>query len=211
VGLAISDDGMTFKKFDSNPIIMGMAPEVVRFKGQFYLFFQRLSKNNRMYIYCCPSDDGIRFREENVKMVFTPSDNLNSFEDYSISTVRIWQEKDWFYMTYGGCDCFPDYPAAIGLARSSDLIHWERYPGNPILERGLPGDWDEGAVWFATIYRHEDTYFLWYEGTGTGLTQNNLESNKKSLICRREDYGGYGKFSFSQIGMATFHGKLSSW
>ena len=211
VGLAVSDDGLTFKKVDSNPIIMGLAPEVIRFKGQYYLFFQRLNKNNQMYIYCCPSDDGITFPEKNVKMVFTPSVNPNSFDGYSISTVRIWQEQNWFYMTYGGCDRFPDYPAAIGLARSQDFNQWERYPDNPILERGLPGDWDEGAVWFATVYKHKGTYFLWYEGTGTGLTQNNPEAKKKSLICRSEDYGGYGKFSFSQIGMATFRGKLSSW
>lgn len=114
-------------------------------------------------------------------------------------------------MTYGGCDRYFDYPLAIGLARSPDLLHWERYPGNPILTRGEAGTWDEGALWFATVYKKGQTYFLWYEGTGTGLGLASAEARRLSQQCREEDYGGYAESSFSQIGLATFTGKLPAW
>ena len=188
-----------------------MAPEVVEFENKIYLFYQRINHDNGFDIFCCPSKDGINFSKENEKMVFGASNIQSEFDGISISTVRIWREDDWFFMTYGGCDKFRDYPVAIGLARSRNLLSWERYPHNPILERGAPGDWDEGAVWFATVHQFDDTYYLWYEGTGTGLTQTKSEFIEKSLQCREQDYGGYGINSFSQIGLAMFTGDISDW
>lgn len=111
-------------------------------------------------------------------------------------------------MTYGGCPRYFDYPVAIGLARSNDLLHWERYPGNPILERGLPGTWDEGALWFATVLKKDQTYYLWYEGAGTGLDLDSQENKEASWLCREEDYGGYASCSFSQIGLAKYEGDM---
>jgi predicted GH43/DUF377 family glycosyl hydrolase len=211
IGLAISDDGFNFSKFIDNPIIVGMAPEVVEFENQIYLFYQRINQDNGFDIFCCPSENGIHFKKDREKKVFGASGIQAEFDNVSISTVRIWRENDWFFMAYGGCNKFRDYPIAIGLARSRNLLNWERYPHNPILERGVLGDWDEGAVWFATVHKIGNQYFLWYEGTGTGLLQTNQGNIEKSLQCREEDYGGYGENSFSQIGMATFEGSLVGW
>jgi len=114
-------------------------------------------------------------------------------------------------MMYGGCPRFFDYPIAIGLARSRDLLHWQRYPGSPILERGAPGSWDEGALWFATVLKKDQTYYLWYEGTGAGQGLESEENRQVSVLCREQDYGGYAVSSFSQIGLATFTGEIPDW
>jgi hypothetical protein len=84
-------------------------------------------------------------------------------------------------------------------------------PGNPILERGRPGTWDEGALWFATVYKKDNFYYLWYEGTGAGMGVATPEAEAASRLCREEDYGGYGKTSFSQIGLATYRGDMPQW
>jgi hypothetical protein len=60
------------------------------------------------------------------------------------------------------------------------------------LEPGPEGAWDEGAIWFGTLERVGDTYYLWYEGGGGG-----------GELCRNQAYGGYGLTSRSQIGLAT--------
>jgi predicted GH43/DUF377 family glycosyl hydrolase len=211
IGLAISDDGFHFNKYDNNPIIEGMAPEVVEFNDKIYLFCQRINQKNGFDIFCCTSEDGTSFKRKNEKKIFGASGILSEFDGVSVSTVRIWRENDWFFMFYGGNDKFRDYPIAFGLARSKDLLNWERYPHNPILERGAPGEWDEGAMWFATVHRLDNTYYLWYEGTGTGLCQTKQANVKKSIQCREEDYGGYGIDSFSQIGLATFDGNIAEW
>ena len=211
IGLAISDDGFHFSKYNHNPIIEGMAPEVVEFENRIYLFYQRINQANGFDIFCCPSEDGFNFFKVNEQKVFGSSGIQSEFDGLSISTVRIWREHNWFYMTYGGCNKFRDYPVAIGLARSKNLLNWERYPQNPVLERGTPGEWDEGAVWFATVHKIGNKYYLWYEGTGAGLEQTTEANIKKSNQCREEDYGGYGITSFSQIGLATYEGNIVDW
>jgi beta-xylosidase len=188
-----------------------MAPEVLEFKNQIYLFYQRINSNHGFDIFCCRSSDGLHFSINNEKRIFSESNNLSAFDAVSVSTVRIWREENWFFMVYGGGNKFRDYPLAFGLARSRDLLNWERYPHNPILLRGKPGNWDEGAVWFGTVYKHKGTYYLWYEGTGTGLPLTNANAIEKSRQCREEDYGGYGINSFSQIGLATFAGDIAKW
>ncbi len=211
IGLAISEDGIHFEKVDHNPIIEGTAPEVVAHNGRIYLFFQRKNSDGFFEIYCSQSRDGIHFDDWPPQKVFGPSNKKGAFDRFSISTVRLWSEDGWFYMTYGGCPRYFDYPVAIGLARSPDLLHWERYSDNPILERGLPGTWDEGALWFATVFKKGHTYYLWYEGTGTGLGQERPIAKEASRHCREEDYGGYAHSSFSQIGLAVFKGEMPVW
>jgi predicted GH43/DUF377 family glycosyl hydrolase len=169
--------------------------------------FQRRTEDGYFEIHLVDSRDGIHFPEERRRTVFTPSRKPGSFDRYSISTARILKEGDRYYMAYGGCDRYHDYPGAIGLARSRDLESWERYPGNPVLERGHRGDWDEGAVWFATMHEVSGTYYLWYEGAGAGPGA----ADSASRLCRDEDYGGYERTSFSQIGLAACRGVSLDW
>ncbi|MBN1350305.1 hypothetical protein JXJ21_12900 [candidate division KSB1 bacterium] len=211
IGLAISDDGTHFSKYVDNPIIEGTAPEIVWHKNRLVLFFQKRTPEGNFNIYCCPGRDAFHFEPELAVTVFGPSKQPGAFDSYSISTVRIFREHDWFYMFYGGCDRFFDYPCAIGLARSRNLLEWERYPGNPVFERGEAGTWDEGALWFATVYKEGNTYFMWYEGTGTGLGLDSPEARAASRLAVDEDYGGYRTTSFSQIGLAVFERSSLAW
>jgi len=89
-----------------------------------------------------------------------------------------------------GSDRWDDYPAQAGFAVSRDLVRWKKYAGNPIFERGEAGAWDEGAVWFPTVKRINDRYWMWYEGYGGGTSRN--EAYDTNLTEAR-----------SQIGLAT--------
>ena len=209
--LAVSTDGITFKKYDANPIIDGgIAPEVIFHNGLFYLFYQRQNKKGFWEVFLANSTNGIDFNTSKERLIFGPSQQPGTFDFFSITTVRIFKEDNHFYMTYGGCTKFIDYPESIGLARSSDLIHWEKYAHNPIFKRGNNGSWDEGALWFPTVRNINGKYFMWYEGAGTGLKLKNENARNASKIAREQNYGGYLKSSFSQIGIATFEGSLGS-
>lgn len=54
----------------------------------------------------------------------------------------------------------------LTLGISSAQINWTKYPGNPVLEPGEPGDWDEYLSPFCILF-HEDTCHMWYGGHGT--------------------------------------------
>ncbi|MBN2851134.1 MAG: hypothetical protein JXQ23_00200 [Clostridia bacterium] len=201
VGLAVSDDGFDFKKHAKPIIENAMVPEVVLHNKIIYLFYQR-KIDQQFKIFVSESIDGLHF--ENEKLVFESTGDVSDFDGFSISTVRIIKEEEYYYMIYGGGNRFDDYPNGFGIARSTNLITWKRSGKNPILQRGEIGSFDEGAIWFGTPYLYNGTYYLWYEGTGSGKDNKEI-----SEFIRNHDYGLYAKESFSQIGLATYKGKLS--
>lgn len=213
IGLAIAEDGIHFRKALPAPVLQNCgAPEVVEREGLIHLFYTRRDENyGPRGTYCCTSHNGIHFDLKNEQFVFGPAPQEGAFDSFMVGTVRIFEEPPYYYMTYGGSHRFWDYPGAIGLARSLDLLRWERYPGNPVFERGKPGSWDEGALWFPTVIRHGDTYYMWYEGGGAGLGLETPEAQAASHLSREIEYGGYAKTTFSQIGLATHKGKMPDW
>jgi hypothetical protein len=50
---------------------------------------------------------------------------------------------------------------------------WTKYEGNPVLERGAPGEWDEGLVDHLEVLFDGVTYHMWYNG-GLVLHQNDI-------------------------------------
>lgn len=208
VALAISEDGVHFEKYEHNPIIPdAVAPEVVLKDGKVCLFYQRWTKGSFgvSKFYMCRSDDGLHFDVSAEREVMAPQAGC-----HSVSTNRIYCEDGYYYSFFGKNLKFKDYPESIGIARSRDLLSWE-VGSSDVITRGEPGAWDEGALWFATVYRHKGKYYLWYEGTGTGNGRGTPEQIAASDKAVNEDYGGYGITSFSQIGMATFEGNLSEY
>ncbi|MEP7268721.1 MAG: hypothetical protein ABI844_13925 [Saprospiraceae bacterium] len=210
VCLAVSTDGSTFNKYPSNPIIEGgIAPEVVYYDGLFYLFYQRQNEKGYWEVFVSTSKNGIEYDTSNERMVFGPSQVSGTIDYFSVTTIRIFKEGSYFYMTYGACTKYIDYPESIGLARSTDLLNWERYAYNPIFERGNAGSWDEAALWFPTVRNIKGKYLMWYEGAGSGLGLKTVDARKASKIAREQNYGGYLKTSFSQMGIAVFEGRIS--
>jgi hypothetical protein len=88
-----------------------------------------------------------------------------SWDARSVVTAALFQEGDWTYMIYGGSADSVDEPAYFGLARSDNLIRWERHPGNPIFGAGARGTPDGGCIWFPTMVETQDAFFMLYEGS----------------------------------------------
>jgi len=191
VMLAVSDDGIRFTKYDKNPVIPGGgAPEVVYHDSTFYLYFWWPVPNKKGFqIHYATSRDGYHFTEPSREPAISVGPE-GSWESFTVETQRIFSEGGLFYMVYCGSDRNKDYPWNAGLATSEDLIHWEKYPNNPIFSRGEERAWDEGAIWFPTVERINGRYYMWYEGYGGGT-------------ARTEAYGSYLKGGKSQVGMAT--------
>lgn len=188
--LAVSEDGIHFTKYEQNPVIVGGAPEVAYHDGTFYLYYWRTVPGKRGFqIHYATSKDGYRYTEP-VNSVALPVGPEGSWESFTVETPRIFREGELFYMVYCASDRHKDYPYNAGLATSRDLVHWVKYPGNPIFTRGDEKQWDEGAIWFTTVEKINDRYYMWYEGYGGGTS-------------RTVSYGSYLKGGKSQVGMAV--------
>jgi predicted GH43/DUF377 family glycosyl hydrolase len=155
-----------------------------------YLYYWKQVPDKKGFqIHYATSEDGFNFKEE-AQSLALPVGREGSWDSFTVETPRIFRENGLYYMIYCGSDANKDYPFHAGLATSTDLIHWKKYGGNPIFSRGEEGQWDEGAIWFTTIEKINDRYYMWYEGYGGGT-------------ARTVPYGSYLKGGKSQVGMAT--------
>lgn len=160
VGLAVSDDGVNFAKVGN--IMEGRAPAAIVKDGFVYMIYQLL-QNNGYRLYLARSRDGIHFEQVSEQSIFegTPG----NWDALSIVTARLTKDGDSFYMMYGGSSYLADEPDFFGLARSTDLLHWEPHPGNPIFGCGAMGEEDGGAIWFPALLETESEFVILYEGS----------------------------------------------
>jgi predicted GH43/DUF377 family glycosyl hydrolase len=62
----------------------------------------------------------------------------------------------------------------IGLATSKDGISWSRYPQNPVLSIGSPGQWDDGSANEAWVIQESGQYKMWYSGQTYNSRNNTI-------------------------------------
>ncbi|SFJ79952.1 Predicted glycosyl hydrolase, GH43/DUF377 family [Paenibacillus sp. UNC496MF] len=160
VGLAVSEDGVRFEK--AGNIMEGRAPAVIVKDGYVYMIYQLLEENGYQ-LYLSRSQDGIRFEPVSDRPIF--AGEPGSWDALSIVTAQLTQDGDAYYLMYGGSSYLVDEPDFFGLARSTDLLRWERHPGNPIFGCGAMGQEDGGAIWFPALIETEAFFAILYEGS----------------------------------------------
>jgi predicted GH43/DUF377 family glycosyl hydrolase len=160
IGLAISGDGERFTKVGA--VWEGRAPEVVVRQDSVFLFYQKF--NGRGYdIHIAVSTDGRTFHD--VQSFPVLSAGKGGWDGLSVVTPKIEYKNEWYLMMYGGSASKADEPEYFGIARSRDLLNWERHPGNPVFGAGARGAPDGGAIWHPCAVDQGDAVVLLYEGS----------------------------------------------
>ncbi len=83
-----------------------------------------------------------------------------SWDDDSISHANVLFDGSEYKMWYAGED---GQNMRIGLATSPDGIVWNKYYGNPVLDLGLSGSWDDTKVLAPSVLYDGSEYTMWYE------------------------------------------------
>jgi predicted GH43/DUF377 family glycosyl hydrolase len=170
IGYATSPDGITWTEYASNPVFdLGNTGEwddydvrhpTVLYIGAIYKMWY----------------SGKNFTSQDSKIGYaTSSDGVNWIR-YSGNPVMKGTSGDWDAiiksggnsMLFNGTYKFwytgmNSTGHRIGYATSPDGITWTKYPGNPILVPGQPGEWDDSDVQFPTVLL-DDYYKLWFWG-----------------------------------------------
>ncbi len=160
VGLAISEDGIHFEKHGS--VLPGRSPSVVVSDGKIFMIYQNDDGKGYRGFFMAESQDGINFKKCSETPVLGGHENG---WDKFVTTARIYRENDTFLLLYGGSPDLNDQPDYFGLARSTDLMSWEKHPGNPIFGLGAKGEEDGGAIWFPALLDIGSHYVILYEGS----------------------------------------------
>lgn len=160
IGLAISEDGINFHK--TGKVLTGRSPDVLLKEDKIYMIYQRDDGEGYQGFYLAYSMDGVAFMNVINDPVFQTENN--SWDTY-VTTARFHIEDNIYYLLYGGSPDMNDQPDYFGLARSNDLISWEKHPGNPIFGLASKGEEDGGAIWFPAIIETPAHYIMLYEGS----------------------------------------------
>jgi predicted GH43/DUF377 family glycosyl hydrolase len=168
IGYANSTDGLTWNKYSGNPIINvgtsglwddeSIYPRTVIKNGSTYQMWYHAQDGINQRIGYATSPDGLTW----TKYPGNPIMDLGlagSWEDTNVFKPVILFDGSTYQMWYGGGD---SSVAKTGYATSSDGINWERYPGNPIIDVGSPGSYDDVHTSPCSVYYDGLTYHTWY-------------------------------------------------
>ena len=151
IGLATSTDGLNFVKYPGNPILRHNAtgwennnigtPSLYKANGTWYLFYHGFDGT-----YC---RDGVATGTSLTNLVkyagnpiIDVASNTSAWDSGTIGRrSAIAQEGGYYYLAYEGSTPQPYSTAqwSSGLARSTDLFHWTKFSGNPVLPRTTSG------------------------------------------------------------------------
>jgi len=107
--------------------------------------------------------------------VFQPDDK-GAWDGAWVHQPRVFQTADGWAMIYRGTSNNRGSNMKLGLATSTDGIHWERFAGNPIFK---PSD-IKGAqqFWFTNSIFKDDVIYLFVEGDIHQTTQIYLATHQ---------------------------------
>jgi len=121
--------------------------------------------------------------EEEMKFIQIPGPNpilvpgdKSAWDGGVIETCYAFKDEETYYLYYHGTpgdeEKWPRTGYRVGVATAPHpLGPWTKYEGNPIIDLGPEGSWEDGWVACAAVLKEEgDKYYLWYSGnTHVGL------------------------------------------
>lgn len=172
IGLAVSKDGYSFKRYQQNPIIVPtesheqgavMNPCVLWDDADFVfkMWYSAGEKFEPDVLCLATSKDGINWEKHGQNPVFTHGvDKYDQCKVGGCDVVKVNGRYLQFYIGYENID-----NARICVAESYDGIDWKRIKQNPILSP-TKGAWDSDAVYKPSVCFDikKNNAYLWYNG-----------------------------------------------
>lgn len=172
VGLAISDDGLSWRRYPGNPIV---SPDpaawdryavqhwtVIRKDDRFVaLYAAETEPDRRFRIGYAESDDGIAWTRA-FRPVLEPGPPGSWDGHFTVPAAVIEVGREHWMYYWGGTSAFGTQTWKVGLAVSTDLEHWQKHPANPIFE-GRANSWELGVL-DMDIVRIDGNYYMLYQG-----------------------------------------------
>ncbi len=173
IGYATSPDSIIWTKSGSNPVLdigppgswddNSVSHPTVLYDGATYHLWYSAADGSKIRIGYANSSDGLtwtKYAGNPVLDVGPPG----SWEDNILHCPMVLYDGATYHMWYQGHD---DSNYRIGYATSLDRITWTKYAGNPVLDLGPLGSWEDTHVLEPMVLYDGTTYYMWY-GAGDG-------------------------------------------
>ncbi len=105
------------------------------------------------------STDGVNWTKSPDNPVMSPEE---AWESGGIRVGSVISDRSIYKMWYTGFDSNGN--RHVAYATSPDGVTWTKYGGNPVLEVGTFGSWDDDDVGKPSVIKENGIYQMWYEG-----------------------------------------------
>jgi len=171
IGYATSIDGIVWEKYADNPVLnlgesgawddeQHWGPTIL-FDGTKYQMWYTGDDGSKGKIGYAISSDGITWAKYTGNPVLDVGES-GTWDDYGIYAPTVIFDGTKYQMWYTGRR--ESQNMRIGYATSTDGINWEKYEGNPVLDVGESGTWDDYWISSPTVIFDGTKYQMWYAG-----------------------------------------------
>ena len=179
IALARSSDGMTWVK--SKGPVVGLGPRgsfderavadpyVIREGNRFYLFYLGMDRAQRQSIGMAQSSDGIQWVKLRANPILEPG-SRGSFDEAGLGEPAVWSSAGLWWMLYTGRDIREE--RGIGLAKSSDGVHWERATELALIRGNEP--WSSKVICDPSVEISATVVRVWFGGGDVASPDQNL-------------------------------------
>lgn len=168
-GLAISNDGLKWEKYEQNPILdlrqdswdndyIAANGSAILFNNSVYYYYQSLRSAK---IGLAISKDGLKFDSRTDTPVLTVG-KKGEWDCNSVADPYVIEINNILYMYYLGQD--EHDVQRLGIAKSFDGINWHKYAQNPILDIGKNGTFDEKGLGEPSVIYQAPYFYMLYTG-----------------------------------------------
>ncbi len=172
---AVSDDGISFERDKTNPIFKptgdwncgrAIDAEVVKFRDRYFLYFATRDPDFKIQmqgVAAAPLKTDFSRNDWKQLTDYPILKPEYEWEGECVEGASVIQRGNVLYMFYAGA--YNNWPQQIGVAKSSDGIHWKKLSDQPFLPNGKPGEWNSSESGHPHIFEDDNgRTFLFYQG-----------------------------------------------
>ncbi|MFA9375921.1 MAG: hypothetical protein ACERKZ_04115 [Lachnotalea sp.] len=199
-GVAISDDGVNWKKNDTSPVLdiseqgwdssyIAANGSAICYNDKIYYYYHGVNKDTgRASIGLAISQDGINF-EKYGNEPFITSGTENTWNSVSVADPYVIEHEGKIYMYYLGENELG--VQRLGVAVSEDGINWIENSLNPIMDVGVDGAFDEMGLGEPSVIYQAPYFYMLYTGRNDGSQRNiGLAISSDGVNWRKMNYQG---------------------
>jgi len=173
VGIATSQDGVSWTKYSDNPVMTTGGPDasflstpyVIQIGSSYQMWY---SWRNPVltYVAICyaSSTDGKSWVKHESPVLVASGIGMERYAVYSPTVVYDGTTYGMWYTATGNSD---GTQTQVEFASSRDGITWVKDPSNPIFSYGPSGSWDAGGIQNQCAISYQNGFLLYYDGYGT--------------------------------------------
>lgn len=169
-GLATSTDGVHWHKSAKNPILgpggswdtqyIAANGSAIRWLGKILYFYQGRDAHGVTRIGLATSTDGAEFTKYEAP-VLDIGPNY-AWDGKAVGDPYVIAHSGELYLYYLGMDAHDIQ--RIGVAKSSDGVHWTKLLGNPVMDVGATGAFDENGLGEPSVVFSAPYFYMIYTG-----------------------------------------------